>query len=529
MTLVQARTFLLAAPALVAVLAMPLPATTGSPMAATGHRASLTPVAHPATSLAASAVSMAAAQKTTVTGWRTARPTRTTPELAIGDPVRIRTGSTYVARSVKVQRRKAGAAHWRTVTRATTNATGRFTPTLKIPSVRRWEFRLVVRRTGSSTRATSKTKNVTGVAAKPTIINTWSTTPTSIEFGALPRWPIKVSGSSNHSGREVLIEARPASTGGQWGPWQVAGEESIFGAHGVEVAPPTPGVWQVRLRVLPTLLYTLYAEAVTAPRLVTMLPPACADRVTVNRDGVDYVRCKVVGYGLNFQILFTGTSDLANVSVPVLAVYFHADDEPVGWGGVAGATAQILNPTTQWALQRGYAVVFPISPNGDKPEWGATDPNHDWRIGLEVGRAMKAFESTFAATRAAYWGASGGSWFITGTFIPAGIQLAPGPVAANCGADSPFSPPKSKPAWTNIPPYETWMWLPSAHPSLRARIPILYNYGTQDFLLDIIQYSHQKYAGLGFPTAAQIWPGAMHCGHDIAGPTIAWLGRYLDG
>jgi hypothetical protein len=78
---------------------------------------------------------------TTITGWST-NQTAIQPGGSLSVPLRVQSGAGYVARPLQVQRRRAGATTWSTLTTGTTTADGRYTAKLTAPAGA-WQFRVV--------------------------------------------------------------------------------------------------------------------------------------------------------------------------------------------------------------------------------------------------------------------------------------------------------------------------------------------------------------------------------------------------
>jgi hypothetical protein len=344
------------------------------------------------------------------------------------------------------------------------------------------------------------------------VITGWPTDPIAVDYSVAATRTYKVTGGNDPNGstRPTEVQARPRTPDGGWGGWRVLQSHRDSGRV-QNLRLPAPGAWQVRLRVL---AWNLWEEEFSAPREVTMRSLACSAPLQGTVAGAAYTRCTVVAYNQTFIVAFNGTGPFDAVRAPVVAVYFHADNQADSLTGDQGLINIVSDQTAAWALARGYAVVMPIAPHSDPPAWGATSPLYDSYTASVVGRVIRALESSFGATRAAYWGASGGSWFIGGTYLIDGIHLAPGPVAANCGGYGPM-------------PSRYWAWSPAKQPTIRAQIPILFNYGSEDFLAPYAQAGYQGYGALGFVTAQRVWPGAGHCAIDIDGPTIEWFEQQL--
>ncbi len=192
-----------------------------------------------------------------------------------------------------------------------------------------------------------------------------------------------------------------------------------------------------------------------------------------------------------------------------LAVYFHGDgaaDYMDNWA----FDPQILS----WAEARGTMVVGVLSPayyEDGTVAFGAAQPEHAEAVAVAIEAFIAAWQPEFA-DGTLYWATSGGSWFFSSSFIAHVGQRIPGVFVANCGGSG-FS--------------FGWAWDPMTDATTREKIPIYFNYGTQDFLAPGIIDSIAEYQGLGFAVDSLVHEGAMHCDHPIIEPTLEFWSRYV--
>ncbi|MFO0632840.1 MAG: hypothetical protein U0168_08320 [Nannocystaceae bacterium] len=184
-----------------------------------------------------------------------------------------------------------------------------------------------------------------------------------------------------------------------------------------------------------------------------------------------------------------------------LAVYFHGDtaaDWDDGWPFPA---------MVQWAQAHDTVVIAPKATTdyGDGlPAWGAAQaPDAE-----AVAATILAFVDGYGAPPQSLlvWSTSGGSWFLSSSFIElAGGQMQ-GAFAMSCGGSQFWNPY----AWDAT----------AAQP--RERFALLWNYGSLDFLAEYAQMTHDKFEADGFAVDMLVHDGAMHCQHPIDEPTIAF-------
>lgn len=113
-----------------------------------------------------SASSVAAeAEPTVVTGWWSPTAVTVQPGGVVSVPVRVKTGTQYVARQVQVQRRRGFTAAWVAMTSGWTTLDGRYTAHMFAPAGT-WQFRLVVPATATGLAAETGPRTVTVLRAE---------------------------------------------------------------------------------------------------------------------------------------------------------------------------------------------------------------------------------------------------------------------------------------------------------------------------------------------------------------------------
>jgi hypothetical protein len=226
------------------------------------------------------------------------------------------------------------------------------------------------------------------------------------------------------------------------------------------------------------------------------LPPGVACDSQFDHEGRVGCLSEVGGLEVKFFPLAEGTR------VQRLVIFFHGDTG-ADWFDNWGFRPEILD----WAQPQDMLVLgvkAPSSYRGDtEPSYGAAQPDH----AEVVAQAIEYFADQYEvpADRSLYWGVSGGSWFFTSSFIAVAGQRLPGIFAANCGGSG-FS--------------FGWTWDPQTDVATRDLNALLLNYGELDFLAENSAASYAEYMGMGFVTEQIVVPGATHCDHPIAEPTI---------
>ncbi len=215
----------------------------------------------------------------------------------------------------------------------------------------------------------------------------------------------------------------------------------------------------------------------------------CSDEVTAY-EGLPYCLTTI---GLTEVKLFIPQNRDPNAP---MALYLHGDTANgyyEDWG------FEYLVP---WAMDHGVVFGAVLAPNGcswwrneDECSWevedvDATNANalHD---AMElIGDALDASPSGVR-----YVGYSGGSTFLTGHFLPLYGDVHPGTIVANCGGEEPI--------------YD-FAWDTSSA-ATRARNPIFYTYGSNDFMQEYIDPAVVIYNDLGFDVTVDMRPGYEHC------------------
>lgn len=192
-----------------------------------------------------------------------------------------------------------------------------------------------------------------------------------------------------------------------------------------------------------------------------------------------------------------------------LGVYVHGD------GAGAHKSGSVFKPMIAWAdAQHALGVSF-LAPNGCA--WWQS-PTHDCAsqqtdpdvaaanaaaLALAIDAIMNAYDVRTDGFR--YYGASGGSIFLTDEWLPLQAAKYPGVFALMCGGEAST---------------RKFVWDIFSAP-LRGKNPLWFTYGDQDFLLSDEQAAVAAFKGRGFAVIEKVLPNAGHCAFDAHGEAIA--------
>lgn len=222
-----------------------------------------------------------------------------------------------------------------------------------------------------------------------------------------------------------------------------------------------------------------------------------------------------LGGGRSFCNATFGGSDV-KLAEPVggsgpfkIVAYLHGD------GAAAYTSNSAMKALLPWADAHHAIVLSVLSPN--KCAWWQAPTQTDCSGAVTVADAdglnADAFRAVVDAVRAAYdvtlgnafyYGSSGGSVFLTLSFLRKFGDVYPGIYALNCGGEKPAKP---------------ILW-DTSNPAKRAGTRLYFTYGDLDFLKGDIEVAIPFFGGLGFPTDTKIIPGAEHCAFDAHGRAV---------
>jgi hypothetical protein len=230
-----------------------------------------------------------------------------------------------------------------------------------------------------------------------------------------------------------------------------------------------------------------------------------------------------VGNGRSYCQAHLGTVDVrfiepAGGSGPLrLGLYLHGD------GAAASESGSALRVLTSWADAHHALIAAVLAPNGCA-WWQA--PSHDCgssSVEVDTGHEnAAALDEALRALRAAYdiydapvfyYGSSGGSIFLTASFIPRYGDQYPGAFSLACGGEPPWD---GSLAWD---------------PSDPRGSKLYFTYNENEMLRDDIESTISYYEGIGFPVDADVVPAGDwdHCAFDAHGRAAEVWTAYLEG
>jgi hypothetical protein len=197
-------------------------------------------------------------------------------------------------------------------------------------------------------------------------------------------------------------------------------------------------------------------------------------------------------------------------AVPLrLGLYLHGD------GAAAHKSNGVLKAMVPWADAQNGLAVSALAPNGCA--WWLT-PMHDCAgtatdadvagdnaaaLVIALDALLKAFDVRTDGVR--YYGSSGGSIFLTNEWLPLQAGTYPGVFALMCGGETTT---------------RTYAW-DTNDATLRAKNPLWFTYGDQDFLAPDITNAIASYKTKSFAVTEKVIPAATHCAFDAHGEAMS--------
>lgn len=221
--------------------------------------------------------------------------------------------------------------------------------------------------------------------------------------------------------------------------------------------------------------------------------------------------CRATIEGIQTEWVMPQDSD----TVEHIGFYFHGD------GGQYKMAS--LARHADWGADKGLLLILMTSPVSDRdrpdidfnnlvgPRWWLVEEEHV----QAVGRVIDGFLAQHPAVdprRMLYYSASGGSQFMTQSFVTMLGHRFGGLMAITCGGGRPRS--------------TSWRWEHDGNP-LKADILLRFHYGSEDFLADQIERNMMTYRDLGFDVEGTRIEGAHHCGGDTQGFSMEQWQSYL--
>jgi hypothetical protein len=227
----------------------------------------------------------------------------------------------------------------------------------------------------------------------------------------------------------------------------------------------------------------------------------CDSKTMLDTGG--HTACLASASGTQFKL----TEPVGGSGPAYLGIYLHGD------GAAAYTSNSAVKRMLTLADQTHMLLIAVLAPNKcawwQKPDKVfAADCTSTTEDPDTTGANAQALANVLEAVRKAYdirndpylyYGASGGSIFVTGEFYPRFGNKYPGAMAMNCGGATP-----------NQSDY-TW---DVNNTSLRGSTKWYFTYGDKDFLADASHQSFAYFQGLGFPVDEKIIAGADHCAFD---------------
>jgi hypothetical protein len=187
-----------------------------------------------------------------------------------------------------------------------------------------------------------------------------------------------------------------------------------------------------------------------------------------------------------------------------LALYLHGD------GAAAHTNDGAMKALLGWADAHHALFVSVLSPN--RCAWWQAASQTDCSasavqvadtpganadaLRAVIDKVRAGFDVSLAATF--YYGSSGGSIFLSKSFLRRFGDRYPGVFALNCGGEKASLPL----AWN------------TSDAALRGPTKLYFTYGDQDFLKPDIEKAIPFWSAQGFPTDTDVIAGAQHCAFD---------------
>jgi hypothetical protein len=249
----------------------------------------------------------------------------------------------------------------------------------------------------------------------------------------------------------------------------------------------------------------------------------CASTGTVTQNGTRYTYCLANIGSAQVKIV----EPAAGAPAPLrLALYLHGDGAGPYNSGLA------LRLVAPWTTTHNVLYAAVRAPNQCawwlKPSYTTCDnttpvPDDAKDTGGENATALTAVIDALRAgwdvadVPVLFGGSSGGSIFLTSSFLPLHGDRWPGAYALSCGGDVPWGAP----AWD------------ASNAALRGPTKLFFTYGDKDFLAPDIARGVAYYQGLGVPVDVKVVPetgaaGSTHCGNVNGTYSYDQIGRVAE-
>jgi predicted esterase len=251
----------------------------------------------------------------------------------------------------------------------------------------------------------------------------------------------------------------------------------------------------------------------------------CSTTGVASEGGKDYTYCVAKAGSVEMKIV----EPEAGGSGPLhLAVYLHGDG-----AGPYGSHFD-LRRLAPWTTTHHVLLVSALAPNACawwlKPSYTTCDaatpvPDDAVDTGGENAEALKAaIEALRAGWDIAdrpvlFGGSSGGSIFLSASFLPLLGDQFPGAWALSCGGDAPWA---GGLGWDG------------KDPALASANKLFYTYGDKDFVVPDVLESIEFYERMGIATDVKVIPemvangGTSHCGNVGGSYSYDQIGRVAE-
>ncbi|MEZ4297862.1 MAG: hypothetical protein R3B70_23095 [Polyangiaceae bacterium] len=248
----------------------------------------------------------------------------------------------------------------------------------------------------------------------------------------------------------------------------------------------------------------------------------CSSTGVATENGTDYAYCVAKVGSVEMKIVEPAAGGTGPLH---LAIYLHGDG-----AGPYGSDFD-LRRLAPWTSMHNVLLVSALAPNACawwlKPSYTTCDaatpvPQDAVDVDGENADALKAAIDglrggwDIADSPVLFGGSSGGSIFLTASFLPLFGDKHPGAYALSCGGDAPWA---GGVAWD------------AKDPALVSANKLFFTYGDKDFVVPDVLESIDYYGGIGVSTDVTVIPetvangGNSHCGNVGGSYSYDQIGR----
>ncbi|MFO0593461.1 MAG: hypothetical protein U0441_38320 [Polyangiaceae bacterium] len=251
----------------------------------------------------------------------------------------------------------------------------------------------------------------------------------------------------------------------------------------------------------------------------------CSKTGVATESGKDYKYCVAKAGSVEMKIVEPAAGGTGPLH---LAVYLHGD------GAGPYSSDFDLRKLAPWTTAHHVLLVSALAPNACawwlSPSYTTCDgstpvPDSAIDTGGENADALKAAIDALrggfdiADNPVLFGGSSGGSIFLTASFLPLYGDKYPGAWALSCGGDAPFA---GSLAWDGM------------NAALVSANSLFFTYGDKDFVVPDVLQSIEFYKGLSFSTDVKVVPETVasgtnsHCGNVGGSYSYDQIGRVAE-